>query len=207
MDIIKSTGMEQGDLVELLYMLVNGQQGLGGKLDADTGAGVVFTDYRLRVYTQAFDTVMVENLAGQRVGGMTDARGWLLSPLGLRDDALVELLYELYYSMYTLCTRLDADGLAAGNFETTVYDVYCTYRVDTGRATIGAAAARTFSPHGVMNQDFLVDYLYDYVAGVQLLCQKLDGDANVNDTNYEALWYTANITKKVMNNKGQTIGN
>jgi hypothetical protein len=45
------------------------------------------------------------------------------------------------------------------------------------------------------------------VRSIHVLTDKLDDDGTVTDTNYEALWDTANILMQVEDSKGNIAGN
>ena len=207
---IKPTGLNQADLVELMYDLMASVDGLCAKLDAD--GTVNDTDYNSLVYDAAWDNVIVENLKGERKGAIASNpgdKGWIISPNGVSDIAMLWYLYGLYYAMSTLCAKLDDDsGVADENYTTLCYTPYCTYQISPNNdSKIGADTTFWFRPGGVTPQKETVDLLYDFIAGWQTLCQKLDNDGGVADTDYEDLWYTPSITITVENSEGQRIGN
>ena len=53
----------------------------------------------------------------------------------------------------------------------------------------------------------LIDLLYNMVDAIETLTEQLDADGTVTDTNYEALWYTANVTVKIESSEGNLLGN
>lgn len=200
---IKPNGMNQKDLVNLLYMFLNSIETLTEQLDVDEG--VTDTDYEANCYTAIFD-IIVENYMSSRAG----ATGrYLITPTGLSDAPLIELLYEIFDSLETLTEQLDADATVTDtDYEALCYTAIILKNV-TNQAgnTLGNGTSYYFRPGGVMNQDHLIDLLYQFVDAWETLCEKLDADTGVTDTDYEANCFTATITLKIKNSAGDLVGN
>lgn len=200
---IKPNGMNQKDLVDLLYMYLNSIETLTEQLDAD--GGVTDTDYEANCYTAMFD-ILVEDSIGSRIG----ATGrYIVRPTGISDAALLELLYEIFNALETLTEQLDLDaGITATNYEALCYTAIILKNVTNQVGnTLGNGTSYYFRPGGIMNQDHLIDLLYQLIDAWETLCEKLDADGDVTDTDYEANCFTATITLKVKNSAGSLVGN
>lgn len=101
---IRPNGLSQKDLVDLLYMLTASLTGLCQKLDAD--GGVTDTNYNALCYT-ALMTILVEDSKANRAGNTGD---YIVTPVGVSDEALLEWLYDYTNAIDTLTAKLDADG-------------------------------------------------------------------------------------------------
>lgn len=196
-------GLDKGDLVDVLYGLLVSIQGLCAKLDAD--GGVTAETFLANCYTNIF-TVSVEDQKGNVLYPGGD---YHLSPVGMSDPGLLTLLYQLYDSIETLTEQLDSDGLTDDTYEALGYEALVTTSMITNLVgdTLGNGNNHWLKPGGVMPQDKLVDVLYDLVNSWETICEQLDGDATVSDTNYEALWFTATILNTIENSGGNTVGN
>lgn len=200
---IRPNGLSQKDLVDLLYMLTASMTGLCQKLDSD--GGVADTNYNALCYT-AIMTILVENSIGSRTGNTGD---YIITPVGVSDEALLEWLYDYIDAFETLTEKLDADGTVNDtDYEALCYTAIITKIVQnqTGNQ-LGNGTEFYFKPGGVINQKHLVDLLYMFVDAWETLCEKLDADSAVSDTNYEALWFTATVTLKIENCQGNLVGN
>lgn len=200
---IKPNGLNQKDLVDLFYMIVSSIKGICAKLDDD--ATVDLTTYEANCYTAMFDMI-IQDSKKRRTG---PGGGMFISPYGITDKAIIELLYDIFNSFETLCEQLDGDtGVADTNYEALCYTALFLYRVQSGAGPIlGNGTTYKIGPTGAPSQKELVNCLYQIVDAIETLTEKLDADGTVTDTDYEALWYTANITLKVTNTSNQTVGN
>lgn len=201
---IKAGGMSQKDLVDLLYQIVSSIKGVCAKLDDD--GGVPLTTYEANCYTAKILTV-IEDSKGNRTGA---GGGKIISPTGITPEALIELLYEIGDAGITLLTQLDTDGLSGSNYLSTLYTGSFPFYVIKGNGSgIGdsGAGSYTFGPNAAPDDPHLIDLLYFLVNTIHLMCAKLDADGTVTDTNYDALWYTANILTVIEKSTGSTIGN
>lgn len=200
---IRPNGLSQKDLVDLLYMLTYSLDGLCQKLDAD--GGVADTNYTALCYT-ALMTIHVENSTGSRTGNTGD---YIITPVGISDEALLEWLYDYVNAIETLTEKLDADGTVNDtDYEANCFIALITKIVEnqTGNQ-VGNGTAFYFKPGGEVDQKHLVDLLYMFVNAWETLCEQLDADSGVTDTNYEALWFTATVTLKVEDCQGNLVGN
>ena len=205
---IKPTGLSQKDLVNLLYMIVSSIKGICTKLDDD--GGVTDETYEANCYTAIFNTI-IEDTRGNKTGQYLAEKNFKkISPYGESADGLIELAYQIYDSLETLTEQLDADGTVNDtDYEANVYTAKCLKMVTNQQGnTLGNGKAFWFNPgSGLGPQRELVDWLYDLVDAIETLTEQLDSDSGVTDTNYEALWFTANILMRVENSQGNTVGN
>lgn len=199
---IKPNGLSQKDLVDLFYMIVSSIKGICAKLDAD--GTVTLTTYTANCYTAMFDQIIVDSKKNRTGPG----GGMYISPYGITDKAIIELLYDIFNSFETLCEQLDGDGgVPATDYEANCYTAKFLYRVQSGAGPIlGNGTTYKIGPTGAPGQKEMVNCLYQIVDAIETLTEQLDGDS-LGDTNYEALWFTANVKMKVTNTSNQTVGN
>jgi hypothetical protein len=211
---IKPTAISQADLVDVLYMICSSIIGVCKKLDAD--GGVTLTTYVANCCTAKILTD-IEDSKGNRLITIKDgslatiitAPNKFISPIGLTDEALIELLYEIFDAGYTLLAQLDTDSLGDSNYVSSLYTTSFPWNVTNKKGSSlgnGGAGSYSMGPVGRPDDRNLVDLLYALVNVIYLTCSKLDADGTVSDTNYTALWYTANILLKIENSAGSTIG-
>lgn len=203
---IKPNGLTQAHLVDALYMIVSSIAGICAKLDAD--GGVPLTTYTANCYTAIFNTV-IEDSKGNRTG-----RGgeFTITPAGITPQALTELLYEITNSLETLPEQLDTDVLTLSNYEATAFTAVMLQQCENQVGnTVGNGYVFYFRP-GAYDQAQLVEFLFNAFTAINLICEDntttgLDVDGTVTDVDYNALWYTANMTLKIENAAGSQIGN
>lgn len=220
---IKPTGLTQTNLIDLLYMIVSSLQGICVKLDAD-GPG---TTHNANCITALFNVVIEDcrgnyiNLAATETSTLNRTK--IISAKGISDDALLELMYSITLCMETLTEQLDAEALTLNTYESAAYTAMFLHMIENQQGnrvgnsggmfdSDGSASAYCFRPGGVGDQHMLVDWLYNCLNGIYTLVTNqtttgLDGDATLTDTDYAALWWTANITLTVENSFGNLIGN
>lgn len=200
---IRPNGLSQKDLVDLLYMLTASLTGLCQKLDSDSG--VADTDYNANCYT-ALMTILVEDSLANRAGNTGD---YIITPTGITSEALLEWLYDYTNAIETLTEQLDADGTVNDtDYEANCFTALITKVIEDQKGNqVGNGTAYYFKPGGEFEQKHLVDLLYMFVNAWETLCEQLDADSAVNDTNYEALWFTATVTLKVRDCQGNIVGN
>lgn len=203
---ITPRGLNQKDLINLLYMIVSSIQGICAVLDADDG--VALTTYEANAYTAIFNTI-IEDTRGNRTGlYRADKNFYSISPYGESDPAMLELAYEIYNSINTLTAQLDLDGtLSDTDYNDNVYVAKCIHMItDQSGNTLGNGKAFWFNPGSGMNpQRELVDLLYNLVDAIETLTAQIDVDTG--DTTIEATWFTANILLRVENSQGNVVGN
>jgi len=212
---IKPNGLNQRDLVNVLYMIVSSIQGIAAKLDAD--GTVTDTNYEASCVTALFNCVIDDcrgnhlNLAATESSTLPHTT--IISPLGVSDESVLELMYQISNAMEVLTTKLDNDaGVPFTNYEATAYTACYLHVVENMRGNSTGNGTSYYFRRGTMNQDKLVDWLYNAVNSINQLCAGngsttgLDPDV-LGDSNYNALWYTANITLKIENSSGNVIGN
>ena len=205
---IRPAGLNQKDLVNLMYMIVSSIQGICAKLDDD--GGVADTTYEANCYTAIFNTI-IEDTRGNRTGVYSAEKNFhIITPYGVKDAAMIELAYEIYNSIETLTEQLDGDGTVNDtDYEANVYTAKCLKMITNQVGnTLGNGDAYWFNPQSGLNpQREAVDFMYDLVDAIETLSEQLDADSGVTDTNYEALWFTANILMRVENSAGNVVGN
>ena len=205
---IKPNGVNQRDVVDLLYDLTTSLQGLASKLDADD---VVVSTYLSGAVTAVFNVVITDtkgntvNLAGTE--SSTVAPLYIISPNGLTNEALLEWMYQWVASLYAMCVLLDGSPVAAlTTYVANVYTAIMTDRIVNRRGeTAGSGTDFTFNSVDKDGGQF-VDWLYDAVNAIETLTEQLDTDG-LGDTDYEALWFTNNIPLTVENSAGNRVGN
>lgn len=204
---VRPTALTLGQEVRIWYMLVAALKGICAKLDDD--GGVADTDYEANCYTAIINT-KIRDQYGNETGVLSDERYFHnVSPSGLTHAARIELMYNLGYAIYTLCTQLDSDGTVNDtDYAANCYTAMFLHQVKNARgSTIGYGTSYWFTPAGSDSRKELIDWFYNVFNAIETLTEQLDADAGVTDTNYEALWYTAAITMKVVNSAGNTMGN
>lgn len=202
---IKPSGLNQKELVNLLGMLTYSLEGVCTKLDAD--AGVPLTTYLANSYH--FTNTIIEDCNGNRRGTYNrEHLFYNVSPGGISDQALLEWLYNYFNAIETLTEQLDTDGLTYSSYEALAYTAYFLGIIENQDGnSLGNGTSFYFRPGGVTNQKELVELLYNMVKAWDVLLAKIDDDATVTDTDYEALWYTATILLRVEDAAGNVIGN
>ena len=142
-----------------------------------------------------------------------------IKPGGLSQRNLVDLLYQIIYSIKGICAKLDGDGgVTAETYESTAYTaIFNGYIEDSrgnvliNRANDGAGTYvcddRFFyiRPDGISDKD-LNECLYQIFDMLETLTEAADADA-LTDATYEALCYTAKLTAIIENCKGSALGN
>uniref|UniRef100_A0A6M3XT98 Uncharacterized protein n=1 Tax=viral metagenome TaxID=1070528 RepID=A0A6M3XT98_9ZZZZ len=213
---ITPSGIRQRYLVDLLYMIVTSMRGIAAKLDSDTS--VTDTDYNANL--DAVMNLIVENSTGSRVQVVTGESSTLppvvrITPIAFDKARFCDLLYMIYDAWETLCEQLDADANPATNrtYEANTYTAKFLHMVENSRGnTLGNSAGwPDGTPYyfrlGSFDQRQVVDALYNIVDAIETFCEQADTDAAPADSNYEALWFTANITLTVENSQGSKVGN
>jgi hypothetical protein len=204
---IKPSGISQRNEVDCFYAVVSSILGGCKKLDDD--GGVPSETYEANVFTAIFNG-SITNSRGETVmnalSGKEDSF-FTMSPMGITPKAELNCICQIFDMMETWTEQLDGDSLTDTDYEALVYTAHFLWRVKDERGnTFGASTAQTISPMG-MDNAVRVDVLYTFVHSLDTLYQKLDDDGTVTDTDYEALWDTANILMQVQDGKGNVAGN
>lgn len=207
---IKPTGLNQRDLINLLYMIISSFRGIANKLDND--GSVTDTDYRDNV--DACFNLVIEDCRGNYLN-LANTESSTMPPLikigevGFDVARSSDLLYMIFDAWETLCEQLDADTNppTSTDYEANAYTAMYTWLVENSKGnTLGNGTTFTFRL-GAWPQAQLVDLLYKILDGIETFCEQADADAAPADTDYEALWYTANITLTVENSINARLGN
>lgn len=137
-----------------------------------------------------------------------------IKAVGWRQYDLVNLLYALTYSLQGLCDKLDADDAAVTTYASGCFDAVfnCSirnYKDDKVENYLNESSTilpyKQISVVG-LNDKQLIDWMYEWVYCLYLICVKLDASAGVNDTTYTANAYTAILTQRIENSKGNITG-
>ncbi len=204
---IKPSGISKRNLVDCLYAVISSIKGIAKKLDDD--GGVTLETYEALVFTAIFNG-SIENSRGDSVMNAISGKEdtfFIAGPTGINNRVLVQCIYQIFCMMKKLTEQLDTDTLTDSNYKALVYTAYYLWRIiDEAGTAVGVSTDRTISPMGIDNNN-LVDILYAFVKSIHVLTDKLDDDGTVTDTNYEALWDTANILMQVEDSKGNIAGN
>lgn len=211
---IRPDALSQRNLVDLLYDIVAAIQGICAKLDDDTG--VTLTTYEANAYTAIFNGCIEDSRGNQLINRandgsgtyVTDDRFFYIRPDGISDKDLNECLYQIFDMFETLTEQCDTDALGDSTYEALCYTALFLWKIENCKGSLlGNGTTYYFRPGGMHNQDQLVDLLYAIVDAIETFTEQLDADGTVNDTDYEALWFTATVTMRVQNSKGNVVGN
>jgi hypothetical protein len=204
---IKPSGISKRNLVDCFYAVVSSIKGICAKLDAD--GGVPSTTYVANVFTAIFNG-SITNSRGETIQNAVSGKEdtfFVMSPTGINLRAEINCIYQVFNMMETLTEQLDGDSLTDTDYEALVYTAHYLWRVlDEYGNSVGASTTQTVSPMGIDEKQKL-DILYAFVHSEDILAKKLDLDGTVTDTDYEALWDTANILMQVEDSKGNVAGN
>lgn len=205
---ITPKGLKQKNLIDLLYAIVAAIKGICEHLDDDTG--VTDTNYEALIYTAIFNASLTNSRASNltnRVATKDKYFGYI-TPLGIDDKRLINLLYDIFDMVETLTEKLDADSLGDSNYEALVYTALYTWLIENeSGSTLGNGTVYKFCPKGVTDQKQLVNLLAQMVNSIDVLTKKLDADGTVNSTDYEATYDTAIILMQIQNSAGTIYGN
>jgi len=201
---IKPNGINQKDEVDLLYMIVSSLEGICAKLDLDSGVPSDTYEANCSDLITTKITDKADNIAGTPTGARDEMA---ISVQGMSDKAWVECMYQIYNCIETLCEQLDRDSLTQTDFEANCYTAKILHMITNGKGnTLGNGNTFWFKPAGPRELKQVVDNYYNILDALETLTEQLDGDGTVNNTNYEALWFTATILLRVQDSKGNGIG-
>lgn len=207
---IKPTGLNQKDLVDLMYDLTASLRGVAIKLDVDDA---VVSTYVSGGITAVFNCAIKDSAGNyldltQSGESSTVAPTYIITPYGLTEEALLEWMYQWVYGLNVLCETLDASaGVALTTFKANCYTAIMTDKIINRRGqSIGSGTDYTFNAVDKRGGK-LVEWLYDAVNAVETFTEQLDVDGTLTDTNYEALWFTAQVPLTVENSAGSRVGN
>lgn len=218
---IKPGGVDDKYIIDLMYMLQASMKGLCAKLDDD--AGVPLTTYEANCYTALF-TVRVFDYRGNMTPNTTTI-DHIVCPTGLTPAALIQWLWDWANAFETLTEQLDTDALSDSDYEDNCYEaILLPYQFENKKGTIIGQDASTgaftgvdtggppwlltkIGPTGKPNDRVLCDLFYDIINGWETMCEQLDDDGTVTDTDYESLWYEATVLMRVENSQGNMLGN
>jgi hypothetical protein len=209
---ITPTGLTNKHEVTLWYQLFAAVKGIATKLDTDaTAAGT----YLAAVWTAIANVSIDDGLGNSIMNHAAEENFYIVMPHSINDAARLQMIYQFFSMWKTLCAAADTDGLDTSNYEALCYTAIMLQLVeDTKGNILGNLAADIdlifyFRPGGVPKAQ-LIQFFYNAVLAVETLTEKLDVDAATTpptDTDYEALWFTANILTRVEDGKGNVVGN
>ncbi|MDD5540749.1 MAG: hypothetical protein PHG61_08665 [Candidatus Marinimicrobia bacterium] len=204
---IKPQGVTKRNLVDCFYAVVSSIKGICAKLDDD--GGVPLTTYEANVFTALFNG-SITNSRGEMVSnGVTGKEDifFIMSPTGINNRSIIQCIYQIFDMMETLTEQCDTDTLQGSNYEALVYTAHYLWEIENEAGSkVGNSTTQWIRPGGIDEKN-LVDILYAFVHSIHVLCDKLDDDTTVTDTDYEALWDTANILMQVQDSAGNIAGN
>lgn len=136
-----------------------------------------------------------------------------IKPSGLVTADLVDVLYMWWAALKGICAKLDDDAtVPSATYEALNYTaIFNGYLEDTrGNSTQNAVTAKVdrfyiITPQG-FTKEGLLECFYDMLDAMETLSEQLNADS-LTFTNYEATAYTAVCTQKVMNKRGDSLGN
>jgi hypothetical protein len=200
---IRPGALTQGWTVDFLRQTLTSLKGICAKLDDDSA--VTDTDHEELCFTDLI-SIIVEDSTATRAG-LTGT--FIISPGGMDAQAVGELLYQIFNCIETLTEQLDAGGgVSDTNYEALCYTAILAGVVEDSKGnTLGNGTNFYFKSGATLEEKQLVDLFYSLLNCIETLTEKLDADGTVNNTNYEALWYTAVMLTKVRNSQGNLLGN
>ena len=136
-----------------------------------------------------------------------------IKPTGMSQRNLVDLLYQVVYSIQGICQKLDDDGgVPLTTYEANVLTAIFNGSIEDSRGNlimnrVSAKDDRFFiiTPTGLDNKA-LLECLYQVFDMMETLTEQLDTDV-LTDSTYEALCYTALYVWIIENCKGDQLGN
>ncbi|MEN6423310.1 MAG: hypothetical protein ABFD76_15325 [Smithella sp.] len=136
-----------------------------------------------------------------------------ITPRGMSQRSLVDLVYMLTAAVKGICAKLDDDGgVPKTDYEANIYTAIFNGHIEDskGNRLVNRVTAKDknfyhISPTG-MDTKSMITWLYDFFDMMETLTEQLDAD-NLTGSNYEALVYTAYYLWKVTNQSGNTLGN
>ena len=131
-----------------------------------------------------------------------------ITPRGVSDKYLIDLMYMLQQSMYGLCLKLDNDGgvpltTYVANCYTAIFH-HCIYDYRGNKTQNVTTVDHIITPIGGLSSAALNSWLFDYVNAFETLTEQLDTDV-LTDSTYESLGYHACILPYMFENKAGTI--
>jgi hypothetical protein len=141
-----------------------------------------------------------------------------IKPGGLSQRNLVDLLYQIIYSIKGICAKLDDDDNTDDTYEAKVYTAIFNGYIEDSRGNVLVNRANDGSgtyvtderffyirPDGLSDKD-LLECLYQIFDMYETLTEQIDAD-DATTSNYETLIYTAHFLWIIENCKGSQLGN
>jgi hypothetical protein len=199
---ISPRGLSQKDLVDILYMIVHSIKTLCAQLSAD--ATVNDSTFTALCYTAGF-TVSITDSKGN-VTGNTGNETQFITPYGVSDKALLQVMWEITNAFETITEQLDDAAVSETDYEELCYEAIFLHLIENSvGTTVGNGTVYKFRPGGVTDQKQLVEWIYNALNALETFTEKLDADG-WTDSTYEALCFTATILLRVENAAGDRIG-
>lgn len=137
----------------------------------------------------------------------------LIHPGGMKISDELDLLYGIITSIKGICETLDADdGVADTNYKALCYTAILNCGVYSSIDAVGQKLSTDeencviAGPNSIGDKERIA-ILYQIFNMWETLCEKLDSDGTLSDTDYEELWYTATFLWRVMSHSGNILGN
>lgn len=135
-----------------------------------------------------------------------------ISPRGVSDKYLIDLMCALQRSVYGVCAKLDAEGTGLTTYKANCYNAIFHHVIEDyagNRTTNPTNVDYLITPASGLPAAALNQWLFDYANALETLTEQLDTDAGItDDANYEDLCYEAIVFPYQFESKtGTIIGN
>lgn len=203
---IKPSGFGQKELVRLFRYLFAGLEGVAAQLDDDDN-----TDDTFETSLNAIHSVIITDDLGNyyhNVAAQSSSLGppAVLTPYGITDAALMDILYQLHFCFYTMLAQADADDWTTSNYVANYWTGKITHKfVNRFGTETGLGTAYYFRPGGVTDHKELVEALFNYLTYWIAFLTQTDADASPAGITYLSLWGTT-IKLRIQNAAGSVIG-
>jgi hypothetical protein len=138
--MMSPTGVNNRALVQCIYQIFDMMETLTEQLDTDSLTG---SNYEALVYT-AYYLWRIQDEAGNTVGVSTDRT---VTPMGIDNNFLVDILYAFVYSIHVLTDKLDDDGTVTDTDYEELWDTgNILMQVQDSKGNIAGNALTKFNP-------------------------------------------------------------
>ena len=138
--IMSPTGVSNRAIIQTIYQIFVMMETLTEQLDADSLQG---TNYEALVYTPHYLWRVLDE-AGNSVGVSTDRT---VTPMGIDDNFLVDILYAFVHSIHVLTDKLDDDTTVTDTTYEALWDTAnILMQVEDTKGNIAGNALTKFNP-------------------------------------------------------------
>ena len=132
----------------------------------------------------------------------------LIKPGGLTQGHFVDLAYQLVAALTGIAAKLDADGGVTDTDyeENAITDIITGFFYDSQDNVAGVAGEYLLSRTGI-DDNAGIKFLSEFTNAFETLCEQLDADGGITETDFEELCYEALFLHLVEDNAGKTYGN